>query len=465
MRAKNKQLLLINPWIYDFTAYDLWSKPIGLLYLASFLANQGFIISLVDCLDNQLIKPKKYGQGKYQRQIIEKPAILKHIPRQYARYGVSEESFLAKLKETAAPDAILVTSMMTYWYPGPMHVVALLRKIFPGVPIILGGIYASLLPDHAQEKVQPDYIIRGPGEIAVLKLLAQIFDIPFDSFELPETLDDFPYPAFYLLENIRYLAIMTSRGCPYNCPFCAQSLIAMPFTQRKPFQVVAEIETHYHKYRARDFAFYDDALFLNSNRHIKPILHALVKLQLPLRFHTPNGLFTGQIDAELARLLFQANFRTIRLSYETINAQRQQEMSHKVTNESMTAAVDNLQLAGYQKKELEAYVIMGLPDQPPEEVLESMIFINRLGLQIHLASYSPIAGTRDFARAVSAGLIDQNIDPLLTNKTIFPLQPPDAYQTYRNLRLLQILFNQAAYHSYSPFSDRYFLSVIKKLRY
>ena len=49
-----KELLLINPWIYDFTAYDLWSKPLGLLYLASFLRKFNFNISYIDCLD-------KYG--------------------------------------------------------------------------------------------------------------------------------------------------------------------------------------------------------------------------------------------------------------------------------------------------------------------------------------------------------------------------------------------------------------------
>ena len=44
-------LILINPWIYDFAAYDLWSKPLGLLYLASELRRKGFTIHLMDCMD------------------------------------------------------------------------------------------------------------------------------------------------------------------------------------------------------------------------------------------------------------------------------------------------------------------------------------------------------------------------------------------------------------------------------
>ncbi|GAI31851.1 unnamed protein product, partial [marine sediment metagenome] len=41
----NYNFLLINPWIYDFTAYDFWSKPLGLLYIASILREQGYEIS------------------------------------------------------------------------------------------------------------------------------------------------------------------------------------------------------------------------------------------------------------------------------------------------------------------------------------------------------------------------------------------------------------------------------------
>jgi hypothetical protein len=46
----NPNIILINPWIYDFAAYDLWSKPLGLLYIASYLKKLGFNVQLIDCL-------------------------------------------------------------------------------------------------------------------------------------------------------------------------------------------------------------------------------------------------------------------------------------------------------------------------------------------------------------------------------------------------------------------------------
>ena len=48
---KSNNILLINPWIYDFAAYDLWSRPIGLLYIGGLLKANGYRISLINCLD------------------------------------------------------------------------------------------------------------------------------------------------------------------------------------------------------------------------------------------------------------------------------------------------------------------------------------------------------------------------------------------------------------------------------
>ena len=45
------KVLLISPWIYDFAAYDLWSEPLGLLYIAALLREYGYEVSLIDCLD------------------------------------------------------------------------------------------------------------------------------------------------------------------------------------------------------------------------------------------------------------------------------------------------------------------------------------------------------------------------------------------------------------------------------
>ena len=64
-----KQLLLINPWIYDFTAFDLWSKPLGLLYIAALLRKFAYQITFIDCLDNHTLKKKNMVRVKYSAQL------------------------------------------------------------------------------------------------------------------------------------------------------------------------------------------------------------------------------------------------------------------------------------------------------------------------------------------------------------------------------------------------------------
>lgn len=453
-----KNLLLINPWIYDFTAFDLWSKPLGLLYIASFLQKNNYSISFIDCLDkygyNWIPKVKKYGQGQFYRTEVDKPELLSSIPRKFCRYGIPENIFIQRIKSCPPPDAVLLTSIMTYWYLGPKRVVEIVRKIYPGVPVILGGIYASLLPEHAQENVKPDYIITGPGEIKILELLGELFGHELEEKQIPLSIDEYPYPAFDLINHPDYVPVLTARGCPYDCSFCAQKQISMPFSQRSPDSVVEEIKYHYQKYRLRDFAFYDDALFINKHDHIERILRKIISLRLPVRFHSPNGLFARFIDKRLADLMKASNFKTIRLSFETSNEDRRKDMNSKVSNKDMIQAVNNLEAAGFKRNKIEAYVLMGLPGQDIDEVVQSMVFINNLGSQIRLASYVPIPGTKDFKKAVEAGIIDADIDPLLTNKSIFPLhQDTISYEIYSKIRDFSHILNMAAQKNIKPFAD------------
>jgi radical SAM superfamily enzyme YgiQ (UPF0313 family) len=464
-----KKILLINPWIYDFTAYDLWSKPLGLLYIASFLRKQGYDVHLIDCLEKSSSVRKgsgikRYGTGKYDRTIVAKPQVLSHIPRFYARYGISEDDFIRRLKDTADYDAVLVTSIMTYWYPGVQLAVELCRKHLPQVPVILGGIYASLMPQHAKEFIKADYLVEGPGELQVLTILKNIAGEKVDTEKLPKSIDDYPFPAFDLLAQVDYLPIMTSRGCPYNCTFCAQKLISMPFVQRTPDSVVEEFGEHYQRFKRRDFAFYDDALFIKRDSHIKTILAKLIDKKLPLRLHSPNGLFAKYVDREMAELMYRSSFKTVRLSFETSNEERRKDMQSKVTNEDIINAVEYLVQAGYKAKDLESYVLMGLPGQSVEEIIASMIFVHNLGIQIRLASFSPIPGTVEYERAVDDGLIEKDMDPLLTNKTIFPLHKnPQEYQMYRKIRMFSHILNYSLQRGLIMFDKSTFTQSVKKV--
>ena len=112
-RSKMK-VLLVNPYIYDFTAFDLWLRPLGLLYLAAVIESYSDCqIYWLDLLDRfQEPNPmdfKKDGRGKFHKEIVEKPEIFKNIPRNYSRYGIPLSQFQDKLTQLPDIDIIFVT--------------------------------------------------------------------------------------------------------------------------------------------------------------------------------------------------------------------------------------------------------------------------------------------------------------------------------------------------------------------
>ncbi|MFA6412213.1 MAG: hypothetical protein WCW53_05895, partial [Syntrophales bacterium] len=137
-----KRILLINPWIYDFSAYDFWMKPMGLLYMASYLRKNGLDVQFIDCLDSgaldfispgEVKKParKLGGEGKFIKEKVAKPEALAGISKPYHRYGLPQHTLNRIFKGVEKPDLILITSMMTYWYPGVFDLISIVKDIFP----------------------------------------------------------------------------------------------------------------------------------------------------------------------------------------------------------------------------------------------------------------------------------------------------------------------------------------------
>ena len=173
VKHSSPHILLINPWITDFSAYNFWIKPLGLLYIASVLRKNRFRVTLIDCLDYS-IKTTRYGDGKFFKKKIEKPLPLKSIPRNYGQYGIPEEMLLKRLSFPEEPDLICVSSGMTYWYPGVFKLIEITRKYFKKAHVILGGIYATLCYEHAKQYSGADVVFKGGNEREAVKQISDL---------------------------------------------------------------------------------------------------------------------------------------------------------------------------------------------------------------------------------------------------------------------------------------------------
>jgi len=413
-------VLFLTPYITDFTAYDLWLRPLGLLYLASIVENH------TDCRVLWLNPLDRFsgpgpfpppgnsdGRGPFPRIIIESPQPFQSIPRTFARYGWPLESFNAKLDALPEVDIIFMTTLMTYWIDGAVYTLNLLRKRYPDAYAVVGGILPTLMPDSCRREIPAHEYISGHGESRILELIVRKGGRIRGETDFSDP-DKLPYPADHFIGAGAPLPLMTSRGCPMNCTYCASSILHPTFRERRAGSVISELRSRIAESGTRTFVLFDDALLINAEKRFLPIARAAAEMELCL--HTPNGLHVSRINKETARALRFSGTRTLRLSLETTDPAIMARSSEKTNTRAMEHAVDHLLAAGYTHKDIEVYLLWGVPDQPLSSVHRAIDFVEKLGVVPRLADYSPVPGTRDFRGLAVSGVLGDPIDPRLTNK-------------------------------------------------
>lgn len=419
-------ILCVNPWIHDFAAYDVWANPMGLLILAAILRDHGMGVSYINCLNRFHPKARpsdpsaRHGRGPYIKTPLDMPDGLSDISRRFSRYGIPPQWLDGDLKAHDKPDLILVTSVMTYWASGVKETIARLKSRWPDVPVVLGGIYATLCEDHARRTSGADHIVAGPCEDKILDLVASLTGYTVASHYDLSGLDTLPYPAYDLQEVIPHVAVRTSRGCPFRCTYCASGYLSPTFSRRKPGEVFDELRYWYEEFGVRDVAFYDDALLVSPETHAAVLFQKVIDSGLPLRFHTPNALHVREISPDLARLMFQAGFKTLRLGVESTDFDNRRDMDVKIKESDYVRAVTALLTAGFKPEQVGAYLLIGLPGQRFEDVDFSVKEVLKSGITPVLTHYTPIPHTSLWEAARTASRYDLSADPVFTNNSIFP---------------------------------------------
>ena len=407
------KILLVNPPIYDFAAYDFWLKPYGMLRVAGKL-NPFSDLYLFDFLDRRnpdfaadaLLKEDKWGRGQFPSRRIEKPAPLKDIPRYYNRFGINQDSFLKFLDKHGPFHFALIQTSLTYWYPGVQEVIQTLRKHTPHTQIILGGFYAACCQQHAQT-LGADLVISNNN----LDQLWQILGFPPPEEEYhPPYWQGYPQPE---------KGIMTlTEGCPFQCSYCYQPLTGKPFRPRPLRDCIADYE-HLARLGAKNIAFYDDALLVRPEETLLPFLDYGISRPYGIAFHTPNALHARLLTPQIAEKMARAGFQTFYLGFESSSDAFQKETGGKVLSADLAEAVRALTRAGIRTSQITAYILLGHPKGDLQQVEQSMHFVHSLGIRIMLADFSPIPGTPD------GELCRQYTDlsePLNHNKTAFPIR-------------------------------------------
>ncbi len=405
------KILAVNPWIFDFAAFDFWLKPYGFLQILTYLKRKKSVdINYIDCLDstegnNQ--KPDKYARKKFPKTLWSKPSPLEIIPKNYYRYGISDNDFSKRLKHENY-DYILLTSSMTYWYNGIEYLLSTLGKT-KSSEILIGGNYVNLLKFHAQNYFKFARFFTSQE----LKTFFYLFGTEYDQLEFKNTLPDY----FLFYQHLPYVVLRTSYGCPFDCHYCGIRSMEENF-YRIPVKIVADYLEYYYKKGIKNFVFYDDALFFD-NAYMKELLSFILKNKFDLSLHTPNGLHLSFIDKELADLMHKTNFVNPHLSVETITDPINLTWHSKFSEDSLLKVLRLLKSSGYKSGEISSYLLFAYPGQNLDNLLNDIDTLHKLGIKISLSEFSPVYASKLFPKLMTYSKYDLN-QPLFHNNSIFP---------------------------------------------
>ncbi|MEN3046428.1 MAG: B12-binding domain-containing radical SAM protein [Candidatus Hydrothermales bacterium] len=456
MSSKVK-ILLVNPWVTDFSLYDFWIKPLGLLIIGSILKKEGFDVSLVDFLDRhnpyfreklsekelKEIRDRNFSTGKFPSREIPKPRVYENIKRKYKIYGWSEEVIKEYLKKQRGFDFIFITSGMTYWYPGIRKTVDFLKSIYPDAVFVLGGRYVFFCKEHAEKNFSDLFLI---SDVKIKDILEKIERLTCKKIDI-ERFSEYKSISFeFYLEYpiLKHFAIIRSLGCPFRCIYCASSILYPEFTMFDDNNIIKEIEKIHLLKNARDFAFYDDAL-LYPKEKFKEFLKKFIEKSLDIRVHTPNAIHARYIDQEMAELLKKANFKTIRIGFETINEEKLKKIwSGKLMLRDFENAIFNLKKAGFEE-EIGAYVLIGTLNDDLDEIMKTYEYLFKNKVKIYPAQFSPLPFNSFFNKE----------EPLLSNKSIYPCGNPNiGFSLYEKIKDFAKVLNRNLFTN-SSFTELY----------
>jgi radical SAM superfamily enzyme YgiQ (UPF0313 family) len=393
---KLMNVLLVNPPIYDFTAYDFWLRPYGMLRVAGQMSHSCQLSYFNFMVSKQR---DEWGRGRYEYREIPKPKPLKDIPRRFRRFGRPRAEFREFLKGQSY-DTVLIQTSMTYWYLGVQEAVEDIRQMLPRAKIVLGGIYATLCSPHAQS-IEADLVIRGAELEPLWKLISvkPQKGVPHQPFESTNT-----------------GVIKITEGCPFRCTYCSAPLLWPEFIMRPTADCLDEL-VRLIEAGSRNIAFYDDALLYRADQNLVPFLKGVICMNAPVLFHTPNGLNARFITPDLAQLMAQAGFTCFFLGLESGDSSWQRMTGGKVDKEEFAVAVRHLRDAG--ARHITTYVMVGHPDSDAQSVEASIRFAHQCGTRVLLSEFSPIPNTADGGKCEKWANLEE---PLEHNKTAFAIR-------------------------------------------
>ncbi len=434
-----KIMLIVPPNIVLKDSIRRIGEPLGPLMIATYLKSRGYAVDVYD------MSLEGYDN------CIEKDGFIV--------YGSSDSELIERLK-WIKPDLVGISVMFSSRESLAIHVAEVVKAYDPSIPITVGGMQPTISPESYLKSFAVDYVIMHDGEMRLEKLISNLNALRSPEYELDgiafrtadgmkiqpsesinQYFDTMLIPDRDLLDFNRYLEIgkpyapysgkrtahvVASRGCPFNCVFCAAvNFVGHTVRLRNPELLIKEIEDVVSKYGVEEIQFMDDNLTFDKNYAMN-----LFKRLTPLgiRWCTPNGLFFNSLDEEMLETMRASGCYQITLAIESGSKRVLKEIIQKSVD------LDKVKPMVAKAHELGMYVhglfVVGLIGETMEELNETLRFPFKARFDsVSFSAANAFKGSKLYEQCRENGYIISEQESVNYRQTNFKIPTTSSYYT------------------------------------
>ncbi|MCB1249337.1 MAG: B12-binding domain-containing radical SAM protein [Acidimicrobiales bacterium] len=309
------------------------------------------------------------------------------------------------------PDLVAIT----VWTPVAVRAYDLAdRYRARGIPVVVGGVHASLLP--AEAALHADAVVAGEADVVFADVLADaaagrlqpMYHGSWQGMDVVPRVDAYAH-SYEQIPFSRYKpghSMQTTRGCRFNCEFCSVIRInGRGQRHMEPERVVEEL-----RFRTRMpprmpgwtwFYLLDDDLAADLD-YAAALFEALADAKLHMRFGAQASIGLAR-HPELVRLASRAGCRQLFAGFESISREALIECNKKNRPSEFAELIRTIHDAGIY---MEGGFIFGFDHDTPDVFAETAEFVDRIGVDVaHFSILTPLPGTHTFARYYEQGRI------------------------------------------------------------
>jgi radical SAM superfamily enzyme YgiQ (UPF0313 family) len=298
------------------------------------------------------------------------------------------------------PDIVGLGCVTAAGYLVP-HVSQKVRSALPEALIVLGGPHASASRETALESTSADLLVPGEGELALeqilnayqndrdysaipglirrdssgeivtnqaeIPLVQELDSLPMPAYDLIELSEYWPLHSFVLVPRRKYISLMSSRGCPFQCNYCHQ-IFGKRFRTHSIERMIEEVRHYLRTYDVRDIELVDDVFNHDYDRALE-FSEEIVNRGIRVKFAFPNGLRTDSLSEELIQAMVDAGWYYASFALEAGSPRVQKLMGKHLDIDSF---VENVAVATRLGVFGNGFAMLGFPTETEAEMQQTV---------------------------------------------------------------------------------------------